>query len=165
MTFSATRQNEFGTKTGGHFLLFPNSFVYLQSSANLLWLFCVIVQLFSQLITASSSSSGYGGNSLIGSSLSSYGQSGGGDSGGGESKGPITAAVETHRSVEVKPVQMVSEPHQPQVIEVPSDDMPVTVHFKSQSSRVLVQQTHTPGKVFHIESSTEQVIPLTNALS
>ena len=74
---------------------------------------------------------------------------GGGESsgyGGGSSKGPVTAAVETHRTVEVKPVQTTNEPHEPQVIEVPSDDTPVVVHFKSQSSRVLVQQTHTPGK-------------------
>lgn len=70
---------------------------------------------------------------------------GGGSGYGGGDKGPVTAAIESHRTVEVKPVQSTSEPHEPQVIEVPSDDMPVTVHFKSQSSRVLVQQTHTPG--------------------
>jgi hypothetical protein len=45
----------------------------------------------------------------------------------------------------VRPVQIPSEPAQPQIIEVPSDDLPVTVHFKSQSSRVFVQQTHIPG--------------------
>ena len=113
----------------------------------------------------SSGGSGYGGNSLFnnfgsngdsssgsGSSNGGYGGGGGGggggDGGGGGNtghKGPVTAAVETHRTVEVKPVQMPNEPHEPQVIEVPSDDMPVVVHFKSQSSRVLVQQTHTPG--------------------
>lgn len=76
-------------------------------------------------------------------SLSNYG---GGNSGGGNGNvGPVTTAIESTRTVEVKPVQVMGEPHEPQVVEVPSEDMPVTVHFKSQSSRVLVQQTHTPG--------------------
>ena len=81
-----------------------------------------------------------------------YGGSGGGGgsgNGGGynnKGPGPVTAALESHRTVEVKPVQTMNEPYEPQVIEVPSEDTPVMVHFKSQSSRVLVQQTHTPGK-------------------
>jgi hypothetical protein len=90
------------------------------------------------------SSGGYGG-----SGGGSYGGSGGGSYGGGGIAGfggtPVQAAVETHRTVEVRPVQIPSEPAQPQIIEVPSDDLPVTVHFKSQSSRVFVQQTHIPG--------------------
>ena len=124
----------------------------------IVWSLCLISPLLSTTFAYSSGGS-YGGNSLSsGGGLgggnyggsggsSSYGGGGGASSsyGGGEGKGPITAAVETHRSVEVKPVQMSNEPHEPQVIEVPSEDMPVVVHFKSQSSRVLVQQTHTPG--------------------
>lgn len=95
------------------------------------------------------------GNFGSGGGDGDYGSGAGGGGGGGgsesyRSKGPITAAVETHRSVEVKPVQMTNEPHEPQVIEVPSDDTPVVVHFKSQSSRVLVQQTHTPGMTFNL---------------
>jgi hypothetical protein len=84
------------------------------------------------------SSGGYGG-----SGGGSYGIGGGGIAGFGGT--PVQAAVETHRTVEVRPVQIPSEPAQPQIIEVPSEDLPVTVHFKSQSSRVFVQQTHIPG--------------------
>ena len=62
-----------------------------------------------------------------------------------QQSGPVQAAIETHRTVEVRPVNIPSEPVQPQVIEVGSEDLPVTVHFKSQSSRVLIQQTHIPG--------------------
>lgn len=91
------------------------------------------------------SGGGYGGG------LSSFGGGSGSVSyiGGGAAnlgpQGPVQAAIETHRTVEVRPVNIPSEPAQPQVIEVGSEDLPVTVHFKSQSSRVFVQQTHIPG--------------------
>lgn len=92
--------------------------------------------------------SNYGGGSSGGSSFGSTTYGGGGGGGGGSSgPGPVTTAIESSRTVEVKPIQVMSEQHEPQVVEVPSEDMPVTVHFKSQSSRVLVQQTHTPGKI------------------
>nr|XP_027204225.1 putative uncharacterized protein DDB_G0277255 [Dermatophagoides pteronyssinus] len=90
-------------------------------------------------------------------SLSNYG---GGNSGGGNGNvGPVTTAIESTRTVEVKPVQVMGEPHEPQVVEVPSEDMPVTVHFKSQSSRVLVQQTHTPAQVVEPEHTTSEDEP------
>ncbi|KAJ6220846.1 hypothetical protein RDWZM_006658 [Blomia tropicalis] len=54
---------------------------------------------------------------------------------------------------------MPNEPHEPQVIEVPSDDMPVVVHFKSQSSRVLVQQTHTPAVIGEPEHTSSEDEP------
>ena len=102
--------------------------------------FFILVSTIATLAAGYSSGGGYGGNALTGSNQ-------GYSSGEGRIKGPITAAIESQRSVEVRPVQsMPREPLEPQVIEVPSDDMPVTVHFKSQSSRVLIQQTHTPGK-------------------
>ena len=79
-----------------------------------------------------------------------YGGGGYGGGGyGGSNYGPITAAVQTKRTVEVRPVASHSEPIQPQIIEVPAEELPVHVHFKSVSSRVLVQQTHIPG-ISHI---------------
>ncbi|OTF80404.1 DFP2-like protein [Euroglyphus maynei] len=83
----------------------------------------------------------------------------GGGSGGSGNVGPITTAIESTRTVEVKPVQVMGEPHEPQVVEVPSEDMPVTVHFKSQSSRVLVQQTHTPAQIAEPEHTTSEDEP------
>jgi len=93
-------------------------------------------------------SAAYSGNGVSIGGGGGYGGSGTATYGGasaGFGSGPITAAVETHRTVEVRPVQIPQEPAQPQVIEVPSEDLPVTVHFKSQSSRIHVQQTHIPG--------------------
>lgn len=89
---------------------------------------------------------GSSGSSSFGSTTYGGGSGGGGGGGGSSGPGPVTTAIESSRTVEVKPIQVMSEQHEPQVVEVPSEDMPVTVHFKSQSSRVLVQQTHTPGK-------------------
>lgn len=82
-----------------------------------------------------------------------------GGSGGGSSKGPYTAAVETSRTVEVKPVQSTNEQYEPHVVEVPGDDSPVIVHFKSQSSRVLIQQTHTPAVIGEPEHTTSEDEP------
>ncbi|XP_054159771.1 uncharacterized protein LOC128957983 [Oppia nitens] len=118
---------------------------------------------------SSGSSGGYGSVSSFGATKGDSGGSfgggygGGGGGGGGSSQGfgntgPIEAAIETHRTVEIRPVQIPSEPAQPQVIEVPSEDLPVTVHFKSQSSRVFVQQTHipgVPGETEHTQSEDE----------
>lgn len=102
-------------------------------------------------------SGGSGGGGYGNSGGSSYG--GGGGSGGGSSKGPYTAAVETSRTVEVKPVQSTNEQYEPHVVEVPGDDSPVIVHFKSQSSRVLVQQTHTPAQVGEPEHTSSEDEP------
>ena len=101
---------------------------------------------------------GSGGGGYGNSGGSSYG-SGGGGGGGGSSKGPYTAAVETSRTVEVKPVQSTNEQYEPHVVEVPGDDSPVIVHFKSQSSRVLVQQTHTPAQVGEPEHTSSEDEP------
>ncbi len=59
--------------------------------------------------------------------------------------GPISAAIETKRNVEIVPVYAPQEPIVPQVIEVSANELPVTILFKSQSSRVFVEQLHTPG--------------------
>ena len=124
-------------------------------SFRLFWSLCVVLQLLPATIFSSSSSSGsYGENSL-----GNYGGGFGGGSnsesagyGSGSKSGPVTAAVETHRSVEVKPVQMDKneQPYSPQIIDVFSQDTPVVIHFKSQSSRVLIQQTHTPGMLLYL---------------
>lgn len=100
-------------------------------------------------------SGGGGGGGYGGGGGSSYGSG----SGSGSSKGPYTAAVETSRTVEVKPVQSSNEQYEPHVVEVPGDDSPVIVHFKSQSSRVLIQQTHTPAEVREPEHTTSEDEP------
>ncbi|KAF7493388.1 hypothetical protein SSS_03326 [Sarcoptes scabiei] len=100
--------------------------------------------------------SNYGGST---SAVQSQTSSNFGSTNVGGSQGPVTTAIESTRTVEVKPVQTMSEPHEPQVVEVPSEDMPVTVHFKSQSSRVLVQQTHTPAQISEPEHTTSEDEP------
>ncbi|XP_054166153.1 uncharacterized protein LOC128963664 [Oppia nitens] len=65
--------------------------------------------------------------------------------------GPIEAAVQTRRTVELRQVAIPSSYAQPQVIDVNSDNMPVQINFRSSSSRIQVHQTHTPsqGSVEH----------------
>lgn len=69
----------------------------------------------SSAMSGGSYSSG-GGSSFGGNSASLGGAYGKSSAAAGQNhKGPIEAAVESHRSVEIKPVQMMSEPHEPQV--------------------------------------------------
>ncbi|XP_054166942.1 KH domain-containing protein 3-like [Oppia nitens] len=60
--------------------------------------------------------------------------------------GPVEAAVHTRRTVELRQVPVQQDYIQPQIIEVNSDNMPVQINFRSSSSPVQVQQTHTPSQ-------------------
>lgn len=58
------------------------------------------------------------------------------------------AAIHSRRTYQVIPVPHQPELVQPQIIEVPAGELPVQVLFRTVSSRLNVQQTHTPGKVY-----------------
>jgi len=60
--------------------------------------------------------------------------------------GPITAAIHSKRTYEVRAVNLPQEPAVPQLIEVDASEQPVQLIFRSISSPVLVQQIHTPGE-------------------
>jgi hypothetical protein len=68
-----------------------------------------------------------------------------------QSYGPVEAAVHSRRTVELRNVAVQQQTYQPQIIEVNSDNLPVQINFRSHSSPVNVQQTHTPlsGSVEH----------------
>jgi hypothetical protein len=76
-----------------------------------------------------------------------------------QSYGPVDAAIQTRRTVEVRPVALQSDYAQPQIIEVQPDQLPVQVHFRTASSRVNVQQSHQPGLPAQVEHASFQDEP------
>ncbi|XP_054159723.1 uncharacterized protein LOC128957933 [Oppia nitens] len=69
------------------------------------------------------------------------------------------AAIQTRRTVELRPVATQQDYSQPQIIEVNPDHVPVQVHFKTGSSRVNVHQSHTPGSPPQVEHASFQDEP------
>ncbi|CAG2179156.1 unnamed protein product, partial [Oppiella nova] len=71
------------------------------------------------------------------------------------------AAIQTRRTVELRPLATDQNDYsQPQIIEVNPDHVPVQVHFRTGSSRVNVQQSHTPGAPAQVEHASFQDEPL-----
>jgi hypothetical protein len=69
------------------------------------------------------------------------------------------AAIQTRRTVEVRPVALQSDYAQPQIIEVQPEQLPVQVHFRTASIRVNVQQSHQPGLPSQVEHASFQDEP------
>jgi hypothetical protein len=70
------------------------------------------------------------------------------------------AAIQTRRTVELRPLATDQNDYsQPQIIEVNPDHVPVQVHFRTASSRVNVQQSHTPGAPAQVEHASFQDEP------
>jgi len=69
------------------------------------------------------------------------------------------AAIQTRRTVEVRPVAYQQDFAQPQIIEVAPEELPVQVHFRTASSRVNVHQSHTPGLPAQVEHASFQDEP------
>jgi hypothetical protein len=76
-----------------------------------------------------------------------------------QSYGPHDAAIQTRRTVELRPVALQQDYAQPQIIEVQPDQLPVQVHFRTASSRVNVQQSHQPGLPAQVEHASFQDEP------
>jgi len=103
------------------------------------------------------------------SSGGSYGLSGNYGSAGGFAAAPLPyasqgyggydAAIQTKRTVELRPVATQQDYAQPQIINVDPDHVPVQVHFRTASSRVNVQQSHTPGAAPQVEHASFQDEP------
>jgi hypothetical protein len=73
--------------------------------------------------------------------------------------GPVTAAVQSTRSYEVRPVALYQEPAIPQLIEVEPSEQPIHFVFRSQSSPVFVQQVHTPSGPGQYEATRSEDAP------
>ncbi len=61
--------------------------------------------------------------------------------------------IQSHRTVELRPVTSSHETPKDHVIEVAPDESPVTIHFKTNASPVIVHQSRTPGMTSKIVSS------------
>lgn len=72
--------------------------------------------------------------------------------------GPVSAAVQTKRTVEVKPVRVPEDHVEPHVVDVEASVQPVHVVFRSSSNPIMVNQIHKPAdpnKVERTESEDE----------
>jgi len=69
------------------------------------------------------------------------------------------AAINTRRTVEVRPVAFQGDYAQPQIIDVAPEELPVQVHFRTASSRVNVHQSHQPGLPAQVEHAQFQDEP------
>ncbi|KAH7644299.1 dfp2-like protein [Dermatophagoides farinae] len=73
----------------------------------------------------------------------------------------VSAAVQTKRTVEVKPILFQSDPVEPHIVDVEASIQPVQVVFRSSSSPVMVQQIHTPAQPIHVEPTRSEDEPHT----
>lgn len=72
---------------------------------------------------------------------------------------PVSAAVGTKRTYEVRPVMIQGEPPVPSVVHVLPSEQPVQVVFRTHSSPVLVQQVHTPAQPPEVEKTSSEDEP------
>lgn len=71
----------------------------------------------------------------------------------------VPAAIQTRRTVEVKPISLQSDPVEPHVVDVEASYQPVHVVFRSSSSPVMIQQIHTPSQPMKVESTQSEDEP------
>lgn len=85
------------------------------------------------------------------------GQSHGGSSGYGG--GPLNAAIQSVRSVEVKDVQNMYENAEPQVIDIPPSGLPIIINFRTSSSQIQIHQTHENAEPVVVEPTQSEDQP------
>ena len=71
----------------------------------------------------------------------------------------VPAAIQTKRTVEVKPVNIPQESVEPHIVDVEATYQPVHVVFRSSSSPVMVQQIHTPAQPSSVEPTQSEDEP------
>lgn len=79
-------------------------------------------------------------------------------SGNSYSQGPVQAAIQSVRSVEVKDVQNEYQNNEPQVIDIPPSALPIVINFRTTSSQIQIHQTHEtaePAEVQQTQSEDE----------
>ena len=112
------------------------------------------LQLFALLVLTTSmvSANDYGNNGGTKSSFSSESSQPQRGRGaihrftGGWTGGVIPAAIQTTHNVEVRPVNLPSDPIQPAVVLVDAGMIPLTILFRSMSSALNVMQQHVAGE-------------------
>jgi len=78
----------------------------------------------------------------------------------GDIERDLYANVYTKRSVDVRPLETQSyNKPQEQYINVPADQTPVTIHFRTQGTLVRVKQSHTPSRKTEVERTKSEEEP------
>jgi len=71
--------------------------------------------------------------------------------------GPVNAAIQTiRRTVEHRPVPYSGEPVVPQEVIVEPSEQPVSIHFRSKSSPLIVTQEHIPGEPGQVQQTQSE---------
>ncbi|KAH7644009.1 dfp2-like protein 15 [Dermatophagoides farinae] len=98
--------------------------------------------------------SSYGGNGGSGG----YSGNVGAGAGSGPT-GPLTAAINSIRSLEVKEVQDSYENSEPQVIDIPPSAMPIVINFRTSASQIQIHQSHEPGEPKEVQETQSEDEP------
>lgn len=82
-----------------------------------------------------------------------------GSSSGYGGGGPLNAAIQSVRSVEVKDVQNMYENAEPQVIDIPPSGLPIVINFRTSSSQIQIHQTHENAEPTVVEPTQSEDQP------
>ncbi|KAJ6220855.1 hypothetical protein RDWZM_006667 [Blomia tropicalis] len=75
------------------------------------------------------------------------------------SAGPLNAAIQSVRSVEVKNVQDSYDHQEPQVIDISPSALPIVINFRTSSSLIQVHQTHEPSEPGEVQQTQSEDQP------
>lgn len=88
--------------------------------------------------------------------MTTKGGYGGGGGGGSQSYGPVSAAIKSMRTVEVKPVQDEYQNNEPQVIDIAPSAQPIVINFRTTSSHLQVHQSHEPAEPAEVQTTRSE---------
>lgn len=71
----------------------------------------------------------------------------------------VQAALHTKHSIRFINVDIPSEDREPHIIEVGASPLPIIMHFKSASSRIRLQQSHSGGQAGSIQETKSEDQP------
>ena len=101
----------------------------------------------------------YGGYSGLGLGLGLGGLRGGVVGAHSQHVGPVSAAIETRRYVQVVDVPTSQDVISPSTLIVEPNVLPVNIEFRSQSSPVNVNQVHIPGRPGTVQQTSSEEEP------
>lgn len=74
-------------------------------------------------------------------------------------QGPVTAAIQSIRSVELNDLQDTYDSSEPQVIDIPPSAMPIVINFRTSASQLQIHQSHEPSEPKEIQETQSQDEP------
>ena len=75
------------------------------------------------------------------------------------SSGPVSAAVQSVRSVEVKDVQNSYQNNEPQIIDIPPSALPIVINFRTSSSQIQIHQSHEHAEPAEVQQTQSEDDP------